>query len=387
MALPAAYPQQKGIIEGQLVNGTNPSIIGRGVGLEVIELGSGMSIIKTATTDSQGKFRIEGLPVDQRLMIRADYKGAYYHSQLSFDAAGKAFCRIEVFEPTTSMKEIQVEGVQMAFEMTGDRLKSVETVTFNNKTKPPMTFVSTKGNFRISKPPGILEIPQIRVTAPGSSLPLVQPALESADGQSYYSLYPLRPGATIFEVQELLPYANRSYVFTKKFYQDEGSIEIGVIPQDLTLSGKGLSKIQTDSKRNFAIYMSPPIKAGSEITWTFSGGTPPAAEAESSETASDSNVTAMPNSIGRNAPVIGPLLLMGFVLVLWYGFNHSQNGLRKSADFHVRQLKERREQLLNSLADLDQRYESNSVGRQEYFRQREEGKRQLRRISQLLKKP
>ena len=56
------YSQQKGIVEGRLVNGTDPSIIARSVELDVVELGAGMSIIKTATTDSSGKFRVDGLP-------------------------------------------------------------------------------------------------------------------------------------------------------------------------------------------------------------------------------------------------------------------------------------------------------------------------------------
>ena len=124
---------------------------------------------------------------------------------LTMDATGRASADIEVYEPTTSMKDIRVERAQMAFQLAGDQLRSLETLTFNNQTKPPRTFASPEGAFRISKSAGIMEIPQIRVTAPGSSMPVVQPALESADGQSYYSQYPLRPGTTTFEVQQTLP--------------------------------------------------------------------------------------------------------------------------------------------------------------------------------------
>ena len=383
--LPIVYPQQKGVVEGRLIDRTDSSIVARGVELEVIELGAGMSIIRVDKTDSSGRFRIEGLPENSRLMIRANYKGANYHSQFTFDHAGKATVEIEVYEPTTSMKEIEVEGIQMAFQVEGDRLKSLETVAFNNKTKPPRTFTSPEGNFRISKPPGILEPPEIRVTAPGSSLPLVQSALESADGQSYYSLYPLRPGVTTFEVQQLLPYANRSYTYVKKFYEDAGPIDIGVIPQDLVLSGKGLTKIQTDAQRNFSVYLSEPVKAGSVVEWTFTGGTP-VAEQATSESAEEPAITAMPNEIERNALIIGPLLLLGFILILWYAFNHFLTGSRSGMDARLRQLKELRERLLNSVADLDRRYDEHSMGQQEYLRKREEGKRQLRRISLLLKK-
>ena len=385
--LPSAFPQNRGVVEGSLINRTNPSIIARGVELELIELSGGMSIIKTSTTDAAGKFRMEGLPESQQLMIRATYQGANYHSQLSFDSAGKAHVEMEIFETTTSMKDIRIEGSQMAFQLVGDHLQAVETIIFNNRTNPPMVVAQPGGTYRVSKTPGILEPPKMRVTAPGTSLPLMQAALESADGQSYYSLYPLRPGKTTFEAQQTFSYADHTFTYVKKFYQDIGPIDIGVIPQDLDLSGKGLTRIQTNSSENFSVYRSAPILAGSEISWTFSGGTPVrVAEAAPAEESGNSPVTPMPVEVQRNALIIGPLLLLGFVVVLWYAFNHSQDAARKADDSHIRQLEERREALLTSLAEIDHHLETDAIGNQEYVKQREEGKRQLRKVSQLLKK-
>jgi hypothetical protein len=384
--LPAAFAQQKGIAEGRVNNLTDPSIVARNVDLEVLALGGGMSIIKSAVTDASGKFRIEGLPEEQALMVRANYKGANYHAMLTF-SAGKATAEIGIYEPTTSMKDIRIEDVTIAFQLMGDRLRALETVTFNNKTNPPRTFVSPEGNFRISKPPGLLEPPSLRVTAPGSSMPLVQSALESADGKSYYSLYPLRPGATKFEVQLLLPYSSKSYRYVKTFYHGIESLNIGVIPQDMALSGQGLSKVQTDAQQNFSVYASAPINAGAEIIWEFSGGTPvPETDAESPAASGAAEVTVRPNAIGSNALIIGPMLMLGLILILWYAFNRSDTASGTAPDFHLRQLRERREQLLNHVADLDRRYEAQTLGEQEYKKQREDSKQQLRRISLLLKK-
>jgi hypothetical protein len=321
MILPAAYSQQNGVVEGRLINRTDSSITAPGIELEVIELGAGMSILRVETTDSLGRFRIEGLPADRRLMVRANYKGANYHSLVTFDSEGRAVVNIEVYEPTTSLESIKVVRAQMAFQAAGDQLRSLETVTVSNNTNPPRTFTNPEGNFRISKPPGILEPPEIRVTSPGSSMPVVQTALESPDGQSYYSLYPLRPGRTVFEVQNLLPYANRRYEYVKKFYWDMGPIDIGVFPQDMALAGENLTKIQTDVANNIAVYESPAVRAGTEVVWTFSGGTPAAGQA-ATEASRDSMIVDMPNFVGRNAAVIGPLLLLGLVLVLWYAYNH-----------------------------------------------------------------
>ena len=388
--LPSAFPQNRGVVEGSLINRTNPSIIARGVELELIELSGGMSIIKTSTTDASGKFRMEGLPESQQLMVRATYQGTNYHSQLSLDAAGRAHVELEIFETTTSMKDVRVEGSQMAFQLVGDRLQAVETIIFNNRTNPPMVVAQPGGTYRVSKTPGILEPPKMRVTAPGTSLPLMQAALESADGQSYYSLYPLRPGKTTFEAQQTFSYADHTFTYVKKFYQDIGPIDIGIIPKDMAISGKDLTQLQINASENFAIYRSAPMLAGSEVRWTFSGGTPApeaAAAPAPAEDSGNSPVTQMPVEVGRNALIIGPLLLLGFIVVLWYAFNHSENASRKADDAHIiQQLKERREELLTSVAEIDHRLETDAAGNQEYLKQRDEAKRQLRKVSRLLKK-
>jgi hypothetical protein len=372
------------VVEGRLVDRTDPSIVGAKVDLDVIGFAGGMSILKSATTDSSGKFRIDGLPMDQMLMIRANYKGANYHGQVKFDASGRANVEIEIYEPTSSTKDIRIEGLRMAFQLSGGRLQSLQTISFDNRTAPPRTFMSTEGNFRFSKAPGILEPPKVDVSGPGAVMPLSQSPLESPDGLSYYSLYPLRPGITTFEIQEVLPYTNHTYTYRKKFYQDVDSFQIGVIPADVTLTGDGLTRMHVDGQKNFAVYSGGPVKAGTEVAWTFSGGTPVAQPAPA-ETAGESKVKPAPTYVGQNSLIIGPLLLMGFVVVLWYAYNNLQIP-SQSSDARTKELKERREHLLNSLANLENQYESQTLDRREYVRQREQGKRQLRRIFLLLNK-
>jgi hypothetical protein len=365
----SAYSQQKGITDGRLINRTHPALAPQGATVDVVGMSGGMSILKSATTDSSGKFRVEGLPTDEPLMIRAVYMGVNYHAKLSFNAAGSAHVEMEVYESTNSMAGIQADGIQMTFQATGSQLASVETISFNNKTNPPRTYVNPEGAFRVSKAAGILDLPQIRVTAPGSSMPLVQPPLESPDGQSYYSQYPLKPGVTTFEIQQITPYENRSYVFKKKFFQDVPSLHIGVIPKDMVLSGQGISRIEVASDSNFSVYASPAIKSGAEIVWTLSGGT----IVEQQETAAEEEaaVEARPTAVDQNSLIIGPLLLAGLIAVLWYAFNHAP---ARSYDPDIR------EKLLDYIADLDRRYEAHDLNRQEYFKLREKARRRLQSI-------
>ncbi len=363
------YSQQKGIAEGRLINRTDPAILPGGATIDIVGMSGGMSILKSTSADSSGKFRIEGLPIKEPLMVRAIYKGANYHAQLSFNAAGSAHANIEVYEPTNSTADILVDGIQMVFQASGAHLISTETISFHNKTNPPRTYVNPEGTLRVSKAAGIVDLPKIRVTAPGASMPLVQPALESPEGNSYYSQYPLRPGITTFEIQQVLPYESRSYVYTKKFSQDVSSLKIGVLPKDMAVSGKGLAQIPMDTAENFSVFASSPVKAGSEVVWTFSGGT--IVEQPEASPEEDSIIEARPNAVGRNALIIGPLLLAGFIVVLWLAFNRFP---AQSPDSGIR------EKMLAYAADLDRKYEAHTLGRQEYLSLREKARRRLRSI-------
>ncbi len=382
-AIPPAYPRQQGIVEGKIINRTDPSIIPRGVEVDAIVLGEGMSIIGTTMTDAKGRFRFEGLPESQRMMIRANYQSANYHAAASFNAEGKAYVEIEVFESTLSMKDIRVEHVRMAFQMEGDRLRSLEIISLNNQTHPPRTYMNPEGNFRFCKPPGIIETPLIRITAPGSSMPLVQAALESPDGQSYYSLYPIKPGVTTFEVQQILPYHNRNYTYLKKFYYDIETIDIGISPADMVLSGNGLSLVRADYSDNISIYAHRPVKAGTELTWTFSGGTGRLASQTSDSGVPE--IKAVPGAVGRNALIIASSVLLIFLIGLWYALNRSQAAGQKASVAPNQQLRELRDRLLDRIAELDYEYENQGLEDDEYLRNRAESKRRLKKVLLLMK--
>jgi hypothetical protein len=312
-----ATAQGRGVAEGRLVNRTDPAIAAGNTELEVLLLSGGMDIIKTAATDARGTFRIDDLPDAMPLMLRAVYKGANYHGMLMFDTDGKARMELDVYEPTASMKDISVEEASMAFQLEGEYLHAVETFILINNADPPKVYLNPGGNFRISKAQGILEPPQFRITAPGSEMPLTQSALESADGESYYSLYPLRPGITSFEVHQTLPYTDGKYVYVKKFFQDIPEFPIGVMPIDMAFSGGDLEKIEEHAEENFAVYAAGAVKADDAVTWTFTGGTP-VMIMDSEHGLGETAIEARDGIIGRNALPIGSVIFMVFILALWF---------------------------------------------------------------------
>lgn len=390
LLLHIAHAQGKGTVEGRLVNATNPANPPAKVAFDVMSLAGGMNVLKSAATDAAGKFRLEGLPTDGPLLIRAAFGGVNYFSQAAFDSSGKAQVEIQVYESTTSLEGITVDSAQIAFKLGAGGLNSLESYSIRNQTRPPRSFMREDGNFRFSKAPGILQVPSLSVTGPGTAMPVNQSALESADGQSYYSTYPLRPGTTLFEVSEALPYQNGGYTLRKRFYQDIPALNIGVTPRDMRISGDGIKKVQENEAENFTVYSAGPIKAGTEVAWTFSGGTPiaeaPEPAAAPPVAPEGSGIRPMPTLVAQNAIFIGVLLLAGFLVILWFAYNRMLAAGGNDRESHARELKERRDHLLDYVVSLDRKHESQAIGAREYQRLREQAKRHLRRIAMVLGK-
>lgn len=384
---PFVLAQDQGAVDGRVVNGTNSGKPAAGISVAAVQPAGGMSELKSAKTDAEGKFHFDGLPMMGPVLIRVDYQEVSYFSPVTFDDRGKAQIELPIYETTTSESGITLTSLQIAFKLTPDGLRSIESYAIDNATKPPRTFMRTDGNFRFSKTPGIIDPPSLNVTSPGSTMPVTQAPLESADGESYYTLFPLKPGTTLFEVSQSFPYQNESFTFRKTFYQDVKSANIGVIPQDMTLSGTGLSKVQTETAQNFVVYSIGPVKSGTDVVWTFSGGTPVAeAPAPAPSQAPEVQVKPMPNLVGENALIIGPLLLAGLILILWYASSRVMVQRADPEETRAQELGERREHLLNYVANLDTQFEKHALARHQYSRLREQAKRHLRRIAVLLSK-
>jgi hypothetical protein len=94
----------------------------------------------------------------------------------------------------------------------------------------------------------------------------------------------------------------------------------------------------------------------------------------------------MPNEVGRNALLIGPLLLMAMIAVLWYAHNTIVLRPAKGPDTPTRELRARRDSLLEVIDQLDASSEEGTLERREHARRREAAKRQLRRVIMLLGK-
>ncbi len=178
----AVYAQNQGIVDGRIINATNPANVPARVPVEVIGLTGGMSVLKSASTDAAGRFHFDGLPESGPLLIRASYGAVSYYGQTGMDGSRKTQVEIKVYEPTKSWQGITLGQPQIAAKLTAEGLRFNESYTFTNDTKPPRSLMSDDGNFRFSKAPGILRPPVLSISGSAASMPVSQPPLESADG-------------------------------------------------------------------------------------------------------------------------------------------------------------------------------------------------------------
>lgn len=118
--------QGKGMIQGQVVNGTagGGSTAGLDVVLRVFHVQSeGEALI--ATTDAQGRFRFEGLEAstDWRYLLQVSYQDVVYSEEQVFRAGeGELATEILVYETTADDEGIVVERAHILLDTSGSGL-------------------------------------------------------------------------------------------------------------------------------------------------------------------------------------------------------------------------------------------------------------------------
>jgi hypothetical protein len=141
-----AQDSDGGVIEGRVVNGTNP--MGNVTGLDITAtMFVGMEAIGSASTKSNGSgaFRFENLPAspDSLYFVTAEYQDVGYHSEaLTLAGNGSiAGVEIEVYESTDSDNAIAFTLVHPAIKVTGEGIVVSQYYQYANHGN--LTYIGT----------------------------------------------------------------------------------------------------------------------------------------------------------------------------------------------------------------------------------------------------
>lgn len=200
------------------------------------------------------------------------YRGVNFHQPLP---PGQSAADVEVFEPTTNPKAIQVPSRVIVFQPNGATLLVGEEYTLRNETKPPAAFYKPDGNFEFQIPEGA-QLAQVSAWGP-SGMPTVQGTMDR--GRNRYAIaFPFRPGESGVRLSYQLPYPNNKASLQAASPYAAGRVTL-IAPPSVQISGKDFAPAGSEQGMN--LYARDSVPANSPFEISISGTAPmPAAQGE-----------------------------------------------------------------------------------------------------------
>ena len=273
------FAQQKGIIEGEIINGTTGEV-GKADKITMFILSMGMREVKSIE-NVNGKFRIDDFDVIQNVpyLLQTIYNGVVYNSNLKFITNANAKVNITVFEKTESEDKISVFFPHMVIRLIGDELVIDKLFEIRNTKKPGKVFHRNESTFRFYLPDDIKEF--IRITASTGPVSTNQTYNKTNEEGVFSISYPVKPGSTQIEISYIIDYSKRKYTYSEKMIYNIDELSVIVSPDNLNIESDKL-KISSDNVgTNFKVYNVENLKKGSMLNFKISGGDEQIAEGNS----------------------------------------------------------------------------------------------------------
>jgi len=196
----------------------------------VINTAQSMNELAKATTDGNGRFRVN-TPDGGQILLHVTHRGAEYFKSVP---AGLSSIDIDVFDSSEKVDGITNTALVLRAETdaTGKTLNLIETFAVQNDSTPPRTEVG--GNtFDFYLPKGATIIQTQASTAGGMGTNTDVKTLDAASGH-YAFTFPVRPGETRLEVAYSLPY-NGKQSFALRFSMPANGVAI-MLPKSMTFA-------------------------------------------------------------------------------------------------------------------------------------------------------
>jgi hypothetical protein len=308
-ALPAAS------LVGTVRNGTLNRPVS-GISVQLIQLQQGMTPVDSATTDSQGAFRFDGVETfgGSPLLLQVSYEGATYSQPVTSPQDSDENIQIQVFEASNDPGMVSLMEHAIFLRPAGSELMVIEQVSIVNNSDPPRTYVNPEGTYTFTLPGSPLD--GLGASIEGAAgMPIPQSPRALAGPNSFAITYPIRPGESNIRLQYVLDYGS-PFSFSKPVNQAAEQTFVVTPGIGVQLSGPNLTAVGREPTTGFAAYqVSPGI---SMLDFQVSGEAP-ATQAESQTAApQESNgVTVIPDAATDRRWMIlsalGLVLLAGLV--------------------------------------------------------------------------
>lgn len=370
-----------GVIAGQVVNGTEgaQSELG-GISVTVFPFVGETNLAPiTATTQADGRFRVENLPTDtdRRYGLQAAYKGVdYVHPQLiELDEGASASVTLQVYGTTTDDAAISVGRNHIIVDFADNGLQVAEMYVFRNSGD--RAYVGAGETIRFGLPAGAQNL--------SFDDPRMSQSTELVENQVVDTL-PVPPGNRQVLVSYTVPYDGQSVTFQKGITYQTQNLNVLVPDVGVEVEAALLQAdepVSTQASTQFLNYTGQDVPAGEELVLKLSNlprGNTGAGAGSSVSVPPDRSGTLRWFGVGFVAlaltfalayPALRPRLL-------------AEKLLEDDATGAV--LRRQRQMLLEEMAELDDAYDAGEVAENPYTDTRAEIKADLIDIMRQLQK-
>lgn len=315
----------------------------------------------TVTTDTRGRFSFAVLAASNRTyVVNVKYKGGDYDSASITVKPGESRKQVNmrVYEPTTDPSILRVNVHHMIVEVGQGMVQVAELMVFTNPTdrtyvgreeradgkRETLRFTLPKGAANVQYMEGLMDC--CVFAAPGG-------LVDTMD---------VKPGMREIAYSYNIPYARREVAIGRPLDYPTDRVEVfGSAASQLRVTPlEPMPPVQTDQGA-YARYSSASLNPSTEVTISLSG-LPPAA--------SNTRRLALAAFAGIVAAALAYPLLRRRPVPSGAGRRQPQRG----------RTPETREQLVATIAALDDRFEAGEIAQADYHGQRERYKARLRRL-------
>jgi hypothetical protein len=379
----AASASAQGVhVEGRVTNGTtNRPVANAEVLLLTPRPQVGMQLITKVTADASGHFVISQGDLDPNTfyLVQVNAGDVPYHFPIRPGTGTNATVDATVYDTTRSDAALRVSLLRIMVQANGDKAQVQQEYRVENDSNPLRTYDSTAGTFRFRLPSDVSK-PSIAVTGL-MNMQIPQTPTPGKSPDEFVLHYPFKPGQTTVTVRYDADYsASSGFNLNADVPYPVDRAELYTMPANLQVKSALFKPAGRDDANDIQSLAVEKVPRNADLTATLSGEA--ALSQQAQEQQGESKVKVVPNPMTK----LGVPLLACFLLVLLWALGicaskeWQQMKKRGATTPERKKFEAKAEELLNSIADLDELYEAQKIEKKQYWKERLELKAKLTAI-------
>jgi hypothetical protein len=369
LAAVEAHAQDGGrSISGEVRMGT-PGAALEPVEVTLVAPSMGMEEIATVPLVN-GRYRFDDIPPGPPIyLVQVDYQGVTYRQPARLTGR-PLVVNFEVYEATDQWQGVHVEMRHVVLRTDGHVFRVDKAFRVVNDGAEKRTVYRDRGAFRIYLPPSHTGEVTISVQAEGQ--PVSRDPIATDDPGVFTVDYPIRPGVTEVELAYTLPYDGKRLVYEEPLLYDLARVDLFVQPADVKVVPEApLQVVEVNEERNLVYLHAEATAAGTRVAMTLTGGSAVGGGHGQFQ------VAMAPNRTQQFLPYVALILggILAAVAILTAGKEKAvAAAVGTAGDKQAQRLKEN---LVTSIAELDDRLAAGSISRKQYDSRRADLMRKL----------